>query len=165
MNVLALFLVSSRLATLQADRVRINTRGSESIDDALPNLTLAKQKIILLTTFRRNGQGVGTPVHVAMDNGRAYFRTYDAAWKVKRLRHTPDVEVAPSTARGKPTGPAFRARVHEVHGEEAARASRALSRRYPFMHGILVPWAHRLKGYRTLHFSITPLVGEGWKVG
>jgi PPOX class probable F420-dependent enzyme len=125
-------------------------------------VVLGKQKTMLLTTFRRDGRPVDTPVHVAVDSGHAYFRTYDAASKVKRLYQTPVVEIAPSTMRGRPTGPAFRAKVRQVQGETANRAARALARKYPFIHGMLVPWFHRLKGYRTLHFEIVPLDGSAW---
>ena len=64
------------------------------------------QKYVLLTTYRRDGTPVGTPVSIAVDGDQAFVRTWDTAWKVKRIRNNPEVEVAPSTLRGKPTGPA-----------------------------------------------------------
>ena len=46
----------------------------------------------------------GTAVHVAIEDGRAYVRTYGKAWKWKRVRHTPECELAPCTLRGRRTG-------------------------------------------------------------
>jgi len=114
-----------------------------------------RQKTILLTTYKRDGSPVGTAVNIAVDDGHAYFRTYDAAWKAKRLRNNPEVEIAPSTVSGKPTGPAMHARARLLDGEEADRAGRALARKYRFLHGFLVPFAHRRKHYRTLHYELT----------
>ena len=114
-----------------------------------------RQRAVLLTTYKRDGTPVGTAVSIAVDGDRAYFRTYDAAWKVKRLRNNPDVEVAPSTLRGKPTGAAVHARATLLTGEEAARAGRALAGKHRFLHGLLVPFMHRRKGWRTLHYALT----------
>lgn len=61
-------------------------------------------KTILLTTYKRDGTPIGTPVSIAFDGERAFFRSYDKAWKTKRLRNNPRVEVTPCTLRGKPTG-------------------------------------------------------------
>jgi hypothetical protein len=113
-------------------------------------------KTIALTTYRRDGTPVTTAVSVALDGDRAYFRTYDRAGKARRLRRDPAVEVAPATLRGKPTGPPARARADLLDGERAAAAARALARRHPLLQGALVPLAHRLKRYRTLHYELRP---------
>jgi uncharacterized protein len=112
-------------------------------------------KTILLTTYRRDGTPVGTPVSIAFDGDRAFFRSYDKAWKTRRLRNNPQVEFAPATLRGKPTGPSARGRATLLAGEQAHVAARALARRHRVLQGILVPLAHRLKGYRTLHYELT----------
>lgn len=114
-----------------------------------------RQRTVLLTTYRRDGTPVSTPVHIALDGGRAFFRTWDTAWKAKRIRNNADVEVAPSTASGKPTGPALPARARILEGMESARAARALARKYPNMHGWIVPLIHRLRGNKTVHFELT----------
>jgi PPOX class probable F420-dependent enzyme len=117
-----------------------------------------KQRTVLLTTFKRDGTPVGTPVSIAFDGDRAFMRTYDAAWKSKRLRNNPAVEVAPSTAKGKPTGPAVPARTRLLTDPEEIRAARrALGRKHPFLHRVAVPLAHKLKGWHTLHYEVTPV--------
>ena len=111
----------------------------------------------MLTTYRRDGRPVGTPVSIAVAGDRAYFRTYDAAGKVKRLRRHPEVAIAPATVRGTPTGPAIRAAARLLDGAEATEARAALARKHPLLHGVLVPLYHRLARYRTLHYAVTPL--------
>ena len=118
-----------------------------------------RQQTVLLTSYRRDGTPVGTPVSIAVEGDHAYVRTYDSAWKLKRIRRNPDVTIAPSTARGKVTGPAIRARARLLDGEEAAHAGKALARKHPLLHGIFVPLAHRLRRYRTMHLELTPLPG------
>jgi PPOX class probable F420-dependent enzyme len=120
----------------------------------------ARQHTVLLTTYRRNGTPVGTPVHIAVEGDRAFVRTWDATWKLKRIRHTPEVEVAPSTFRGVPTGPAIHARARILDGDEAVAAGRALARKYPVMHGVLVPLVHRLRGNTTMHVELTPVLAR-----
>ncbi|CAA9461485.1 MAG: hypothetical protein AVDCRST_MAG02-3029 [uncultured Rubrobacteraceae bacterium] len=117
--------------------------------------SLAREKYVLLTTFKRDGAGVGTPVHVAVEGGRAYFRTWDTTWKLKRIRDNPEVEVSPSTFRGKPTGPGLRARARILAGAGSARAGALLSRKHPILHGVLIPQVHRLRGSETVHVELT----------
>jgi PPOX class probable F420-dependent enzyme len=113
----------------------------------------AQQRNALLTTYRRDGTAVGTPVHVAVADGGVYIRTYGKAWKWKRVRHTPDSELAPSTLRGRPTGPAVPVRGRILEGDEAARAARALAAKYPILHGLLIPRMHRLMRTPTIHMQ------------
>ena len=58
---------------------------------------LKDAKTILLTTYKRDGTAVDTPVSIAFDGDQAFFRSYDKAWKTKRLRNNPRVQAAPST--------------------------------------------------------------------
>ncbi len=76
---------------------------------------------ILLTTYKRDGTPVGTPVSIAFNDSRASFRSWHKAWKTKRLANNPQVEAAPSTLRGEPTGPAIR---HEVVGMTRSASKR-----------------------------------------
>ncbi|TMK65911.1 MAG: PPOX class F420-dependent oxidoreductase [Actinobacteria bacterium] len=114
-----------------------------------------RQPTVLLTTYRRDGTPVGTAVSIAVEGDHAFVRTYDRSWKAKRLRNNPDVEVAPSTALGKPTGEAVRAQARLLDGGEARHAARLLARKNRILQGILVPTFHRLRGYRTLHYELT----------
>jgi uncharacterized protein len=115
---------------------------------------LRSAKTILLTTYKRDGTPVATPVSIAFAGDRAFFRSYDKAWKTKRLRHNPQVEVAASTLRGTPTGPPVHARATLLDGEQARVAARALARRHRMLQGLAVPLFHRLLRYRTMHYEL-----------
>jgi len=115
------------------------------------------QWAVLLTTYRRDGTPVGTPVSIAVEGDHAFVRTWDTTWKLKRIRNNPEVEIAPSTARGRPTGPAIRARARVLDGDESAHAAKLLARKHPILHRFLVPMAHRLRGNETVHIELIPL--------
>jgi uncharacterized protein len=120
---------------------------------------ISATKYTLLTTFRRNGTPVATPVHTAAEPGQpdvAYFRTWDTTGKAKRLRHTPAVLVAPSTLRGRALGPAIRAEAHLLDGEASRHAARLLARKHPVLHGRLIPWYHRRRGWVTQQYRLDP---------
>jgi hypothetical protein len=112
--------------------------------------SLKETKTILLTTYKRDGTPVPTPVSIAFEDDRAFFRSYDKAWKTKRLHNNPSVEVAPATLRGKPTGPPIRARATLATGEQAR------TRRHRVLQGIVVPLAHRVMRYKTMHYEPHP---------
>ena len=115
------------------------------------------QRAVLLTSYRRDGTPVGTAVNMAVDGDRAFVRTPHRTGKVKRLRNNPNVEIAPSTFLGKPTGPAIRAQARLLSGDEAKYASGKLARKYRILQGILVPLAHRLTRSKTMHYELTPV--------
>jgi PPOX class probable F420-dependent enzyme len=118
------------------------------------------QKTVVLATYRRDGTPVSAPVSIAVDRDRAFIRSYERSGKVKRLRNNPLVEVAPSTTRGTPTGPAIRARAGELAGDEWRHAGHLLARNHPMLQGVLVPSMHHLlraKWGRTVHYELVPL--------
>ncbi len=65
-------------------------------------MALADEKYILLTTFKRDGTAVSTPVWaVQLDDGAIGFWTSSGSGKAKRLAHTERVTVQPCDARGR----------------------------------------------------------------
>jgi len=115
------------------------------------------RRTVAMTTFRRDGTPVSTPVSIAVSGDRAVFRSFAKAGKTRRLRRDPTVEVAPSTFFGRPLGPAVRGTARLLDGEEAKRAAWLLRRRHPFLHGVVVPLAHRIgrrRTGRTVHFEL-----------
>jgi hypothetical protein len=65
-------------------------------------VSLGDEKYILLTTFRRDGTAVATPVWaVKLDEERIGFWTSSGSGKAKRLAHTVRVTVQPCDARGR----------------------------------------------------------------
>ena len=116
---------------------------------------LARQRAVLLTSYRRDGRAVGTPVNIAVDGERAYVRSWDRAWKTKRIKHNPQVELAPCTMSGKVTGPSMHARARLLEGDEAKHAASLINRKHRILQGVLVPLFHKLMRYHTVHFELT----------
>jgi uncharacterized protein len=116
---------------------------------------LGRSWAVLLRTRKRAGDWVGTPVNLTVADGRAYFGTPADSWKVRRLRNFADVEVAPSTLRGRPTGAALRARARLLSGVEARAAERLLVRRHPIVHRFVVPLELRLKRTTNALYELT----------
>ena len=117
--------------------------------------SLGRQRTVLLETRKRDGSWVGTPVSLVVSGGHGYFRSYDAAGKVKRLRNFPEVRVAPSTMRGRPTGPAVPGQARLLSAAEAEPVRALLAAKHPWLHGRIVPALHRRKGWTTLHYELT----------
>lgn len=115
---------------------------------------LRQTKTVLLTTYKRDGSPVDTPVSIAFVGDRAFFRSYHKAWKTKRLRNNPEVEVAPSTVSGHVTGPPLHARAELLQGDDAKLAAKALAGRHRVLQALLVPLAHRLMRWRTMHYEL-----------
>jgi uncharacterized protein len=94
---------------------------------------LAAEKYMLLTTFRRDGRAVPTPVWVVRDgDALAAWSAVDTG-KVKRIRRSGEVTVGPCDIRGRPTGPAVPA--HAVIGDPGTtrRVRALLARKYGLM--------------------------------
>ncbi len=117
---------------------------------------LAQQKTVVVTTYKRDGTGVPTAVHVVVDGDHAYLRTWATSGKAKRLRRDPRLLIAPSDSRGKPIGPAMSARARLLGSEEEQPIQAAFAKKYPVLQGRLVPLIHRLRHLDTIHYELTP---------
>jgi uncharacterized protein len=116
---------------------------------------LARSWTVLLTTYKKDGSAVGTPVNLAVEGDRAFFRSYDKAWKTKRIRNNPVVEVAPSSVRGKPRGPAIHANARLLEGDDERHAAEVIGQKYPIFQKRLIRLGHRIARYRTMHYELT----------
>jgi PPOX class probable F420-dependent enzyme len=63
-------------------------------------LALGDEPFVQLTSFRRTGVGVGTPVWIARDGTNLYVTTPADSGKVKRLRNDGTIELRPCGRRG-----------------------------------------------------------------
>jgi len=61
---------------------------------------LAAERYVSLVTFRRNDDGVATPLWIAADNGKLYAFTDGTSAKMKRLRVTDRIRLAACDSRG-----------------------------------------------------------------
>ncbi|MGO9157923.1 PPOX class F420-dependent oxidoreductase [Mycobacterium sp.] len=66
-----------------------------------PTTALGQQRFVSLTTFKRNGEGVATPMWIGRDAADLFVWTPADSWKVKRVRNNPRVLLAPSSRFGK----------------------------------------------------------------
>jgi uncharacterized protein len=127
---------------------------------------LGREQCIALTTFRKRGQAVTTPVWFAIRLGTIYVETHADAGKLKRLRHTARVTLAPCTYSGKVTGSviAGNARILTEHQESTA-ASAALAKKYGLMRSLyhFVRNARRMLQRRAkagvVYIAIDPISG------
>ena len=62
---------------------------------------LGDERFVSLTTYRRTGVPVSTPVWVARDGADLLVTTPAGSGKVKRLRHTSRVQLVPCSRSGK----------------------------------------------------------------
>jgi uncharacterized protein len=97
--------------------------------EAVPS-TIRGQKYISLSTVRKNGTKLATPVWFGEDADKLYVMTRGTMGKVKRIRNNPLVEVAPCTIRGKETGAKISAHARLLPTEEHTHARRIINRKY-----------------------------------
>lgn len=62
---------------------------------------LGAEKFVALTTFKRDGEGVSTPMWIAHDGGELLAWTHADSWKVKRVRRDSRVTLEPCNRLGK----------------------------------------------------------------
>lgn len=91
---------------------------------------IAAAKYVLLTTFRKDGTPVATPLWAAADGDRLLMWTVTDSWKVKRIRRNPRVTIAPCDARGNPKGEAVEATAEILDLPGSDRARDAIAKRY-----------------------------------
>ena len=93
----------------------------------------ANQQFINVETFRKNGQGVPTPVWFVQDGDTLYVRTVDGSGKVKRIRNTTRVRVTPCDVGGKPKGEWVEGQARFASADESKKVNGLLSRKYGLM--------------------------------
>ena len=102
-----------------------------------------------LTTYRRNGEPVPTPVNTVVVGGTAFFRTWDVSGKPGRApaAHLGPCSWPPHFSRSAATGPPPRADAQLLDGVAAQHAARMLmptSTRS--CTATSIPWYHRRPG-------------------
>lgn len=124
--------------------------------------TLRDAKYIQLTTFRKDGRAVPTPVWLAPD-GESLLAFSDAtSGKVKRIRNSGRVLVAPCDGRGRTKGPAIEAVATLTDEEGTRRVIDAIRRRYG-LQARLLQWFAELRRKNTerqIGIVIRPVDGE-----
>ncbi|MDZ4766563.1 MAG: PPOX class F420-dependent oxidoreductase [Chloroflexota bacterium] len=93
-------------------------------------LHLQGHQYMSLTTFRKNGQPVPTPVWFAQVGDKLYVVTQGESGKVKRIKYNAQVEVAPCDVRGSILGGLHEAMARILPPADFQHGNRALSQKY-----------------------------------
>jgi uncharacterized protein len=92
--------------------------------------TQFRGKYLSITSYRRDGTPVATPVWFVEHDGRLLVQTYARSGKVKRIRRDPVVSIAVCTATGKLRGKQVRAVAELLPDAEAGEAEKLIGRKY-----------------------------------
>ena len=114
-------------------------------------------RYLSITSFKRDGSGVATPVWFVSDAGRLFALTDLHSAKVRRIRRDPRVLVAPCRANGKLRGEPVEARAEILTATpDLERVQRLLKRRYKVSYRLV------MLGYRVgRRLRGRPSVAEG----
>ena len=93
---------------------------------------LGAAQYALLTTFRKDGTPVPTPVWVVRIGDELRVWTIRDSGKVKRIRRTGRAKIAPCTLRGNPLGQSVDATARMLPNSEAPAVLNALASKYGF---------------------------------
>ncbi|MEU9517376.1 PPOX class F420-dependent oxidoreductase [Streptomyces sp. NPDC048224] len=114
------------------------------MDDDASLDRLGAGKYLLVTTYRKNGTPVATPVWVVRDEDALGVWTVADSWKVKRVRNRADVLVGPCDVRGRPTGGQVPGTAEICDAATTARYRKLLIRKYGVI-GLLTLFGSRLR--------------------
>lgn len=108
--------------------------------------TLAKSKYLSLTTFRRDGTPVATPVWVAQQGNALVVVTQWSSGKAKRLRNDSRVLLAPCDMRGRVTGDVVEGTALLQNDAETAASIDLIRRRHGLIARLSFWWEDRKAG-------------------
>jgi PPOX class probable F420-dependent enzyme len=103
-------------------------------------MAITDETYVLLTTFRKNGEGVGTAVWiVALPDGFCGFTTEADSGKVKRIRNNPEVTLQPCDMRGRVRegSEVVRATAEVLLGDDALVARDAIRNKHKVMTSLM----------------------------
>jgi uncharacterized protein len=101
-----------------------------------PAPSIAAEKYVALTTTKRSGDTVTSPVWIAaLPDGSLGFTTDLTSGKVKRIRNFPEVRLQPCNSRGavRPDSAVVHARATVLTDADIADVKAAIKAKYGFM--------------------------------
>ena len=119
--------------------------GGSGLDARFPG------KYLSLTSFKRDGTGVATPVWFVIENGRLLIETDPQSFKAKRIRRNPAVTIAPCSATGRLRGGPVPARAEFLPQSELDHVGQLMARKYRIDRVLILPMykaVQRLRGAR-----------------
>ena len=128
--------------------------------------SIVREKYVSLTTFRKTGEAVATPMWFAESSGTIYVESGANAGKLKRIRHTARVTLAPCTISGKLTGSEFEGEARILNeSQEIIAAREAMSQKYRLMRTLYyfllntVSTIQRKPKLNLVYITISPISG------
>ncbi|MEV0751819.1 PPOX class F420-dependent oxidoreductase [Streptosporangium sp. NPDC050280] len=94
---------------------------------------LGTEKYVSVTTFKKSGAAVPTPVWAASDGDSLLIWTAGSSGKAKRIRNNPEVVVAACDVRGNTRGEGIRGVARELPAEERERVRGLIIAKYGFL--------------------------------
>jgi uncharacterized protein len=89
-------------------------------------------RYLSITSYKRDGRGVATPVWFVWRDGKLLVETDAASGKVKRIRRNPHVRLAACTASGRPRGEQVPAVAEILPDSETGAVKRLMADKYRF---------------------------------
>jgi len=115
---------------------------------------IGRSRYVSLTTYRKDGTGVATPVWHVVDGGELFVVSDAEAWKVKRIRNSSQVVVTVCSVRGKiaPGAPSAPGTARLLDGADTETGRTLLARKYVLSR--MGNWFTRI-----LHLRRRPVIG------
>jgi PPOX class probable F420-dependent enzyme len=89
-------------------------------------------RYLSITSYKRDGRGVATPVWFVQRDGRLLVETDATSGKIKRIRRNPQVRVAACTASGRLHGEQVPAVAEVLPDSETGAVERLIADKYRF---------------------------------
>lgn len=121
---------------------------------------VATANYVLLTTYRKDGSPVGTPVWAVARDDKLYVWTDVNSWKVKRLQRNTDVTLQACGVRGatRPDSPIVAGTARLLDAAETEKVRGWLRRKYWLTAPLLVFASNTFRGKDgTVGIEITPV--------
>lgn len=140
----------------------MDNRGGPAAEEARhPFADLEGHGYVLLTTFRKNGSPVATPVWFSLAGDRLYVFTDLESGKVKRIRNDPRAILSPSDFFGRSKGGRISAEARLLDRAGSEVADRALREKYGRRYRLAQAVIRLLgKSSRRAFLELRPVTGE-----
>lgn len=115
---------------------------------------LGASKYVSVTTFKKDGTAVATPVWVVRRHEELLVLTQAESGKVKRMRNNPSVLVAPCDARGRLKGESVPATAVLQDETQTHLTANLIQHRYGFM-GRMMGWLNEMARGGGEHIGVT----------
>ena len=96
-------------------------------------------KYLSVTSYRRDGTGVATPVWFVVEGERLLAHPDPRSFTARRIRRNPEVEVAPCSSSGRPRGEPVHGRAAFLDAAEIPRVERLMARKYRVDRILILP--------------------------